>query len=294
MSKRIQIILFFLILSVLSKAQIPNNSFETWTTTNGYQTPSNWDNLNQITYSSGIYTCMDGTPGYLGASYLFLISKTIPGKGVVPGVAVCGEIDTITYKPKAGYPFTGRPQYLSYYMQFMPYDQTDSISVKILLTKWNQTQLKRDTIAYGASYFNSMAHNWFYNGTSLNYFSGNAPDSAIIVISSSSSIPKDGSYVYIDNLQFNGNVIGIDENYLNDYNVSIFPNPASETITVKVDSKDEFPFELTIYDCVGKLIIKTMLLNQRTILNTSNCSKGIYTVQIRGNTHILNKKLIIN
>lgn len=294
MNKRIQLSLFLLILSVLSVAQIPNNGFETWTNTNGYETPDNWENLNPMTYTSGIYTCIKGSPGYSGASYLLLISKLIPGKGVVPGVAVCGEIDTITYKPKSGFPFSNRPQNLSYFMQFMPYDQSDSSSIKILLTKWNQTQFKRDTIAFGASYFNSMAHDWFYNDTYLDYFSGNNPDSATIIISSSSSIPKEGSYIYIDYLQFNGNVIGIDENHPNSNSISIFPNPSGETITVKLDSKEEFPIELIIYNSSGILITKISLSNQSTILNISTWEKGIYTLKLRSNKNIINKKLIIN
>lgn len=294
MNKHIQIIVSLLLIPVWSRAQIPNNNFEIWATTNGYETPGNWNNLNQITYNSGIYTCLKGSPGYSGASYLFLISKTIPGKGVVPGVAVCGEIDTITYKPKSGFPFSNRPQNLSYFMQFMPYDQSDSSSIKILLTKWNQTQFKRDTIAFGASYFNSMAHDWFYNDTYLDYSSGNNPDSATIVISSSSSTPKDGSYIYIDYLQFNGNVIGIDENHPNSDSISIFPNPSSETITVNINSKEEFPIELIIYDPNGKLTSKTSLSNQSTILNISTWKKGIYMLKLRSKKNILNKKLIIN
>lgn len=294
MNKSIQIILYILYASVLGKAQIPNYNFETWTTTNGYETPDNWNNLNSLTYSSGIYTCLKGTPGYSGTAYLYLISKTIPGKGVVPGIAICGEIDTITYKPKSGFPFSNRPQNLGYYIQFMPYDQTDSSCVTVLLTKWNQLQFKRDTIAYGASYFYSMVHTWLYADTYLNYMSGSNPDSAIIVISSSSSFPKDGSYIYIDNLQFTGNVIGIDETYLNSSSVLIIPNPSSETITVKIDSNEEFPMELSIYDSVGKLMSKSMLSDKSNTQNISNWSKGIYTVQLKGKKSTLTKKLIIN
>ena len=63
-------------------AQIPNNGFDIWTNNGLYETPSNWDNLNQITYGSSVSTCIKGTPGYSGVSYLILRSKTIIGKGV--------------------------------------------------------------------------------------------------------------------------------------------------------------------------------------------------------------------
>lgn len=294
MNQGILILFFSLIISVLGKAQIPNNGFENWTNTNGYQTPDNWDNLNQITYNSGAYTCIKGAPGYSGASYLFLSSKAIVGKGVVPGVAVCGTIDTVTYKPKSGFPFSTRPQFLSCYIQYMPYDPSDSSSIKVLLTKWNQVLLKRDTIAFGASYFNAMAHNWFNNGTFLDYVSGDNPDSAIIVISSSGRVPKNGSYIYVDDLQFNGSVIGIDEISLNENNITIFPNPSNTIVTVNIDTKTDITYKLLVYDFIGKLVYEEILLNNIHTINTANWNKGVYNIQIKNKNNSLNKKLIIN
>jgi Trk-type K+ transport system membrane component len=91
MPKQLYIAILFVFISVINYAQIPNTGFEAWTNTGAYETPDNWDNLNQMTNNSGIYTCIKGTPGYSGTSYLFLSSKAIAGKGIVPGIAVCGK-----------------------------------------------------------------------------------------------------------------------------------------------------------------------------------------------------------
>lgn len=294
MDQGIKLLFYFLIISVLGNAQIPNNGFENWTNTNGYQIPDNWDNLNKVTYNSSIYTCIKGTPGYSETSYLFLSSKTIPGKGVVPGVAVCGIIDTVTYKPKSGFPFSTRPQYLSCYIQYMPYDPSDSSSIKVLLTKWNQILLKRDTVAFGASYFNAMAHTWFNTGTFLNYMTGNNPDSAIIVISSSGRVPKNGSYIYVDDLQFNGSVIGINENSLNENNITVFPNPSCAFVTININTKTDTALKLLVYDFTGKVVYEEILLNKNHSINTATWDKGMYNVQIKNKNNSLNKKLIIN
>ena len=294
MNRQMQIVFLLIFISGITMAQIPNNSFETWSNTGSYQTPASWDNLNQITYSSGVYTCIKGTPGYSGASYLYLSSKTIAGKGVVPGIAVCGIIDTVTYKPKSGFSFSTRPQYLSCYMQYMPYDPSDSSSIKVLLTKWNQTLLKRDTIAFGESYFNAMAHSWFNNGTYLNYKSGENPDSAIIVISSSSSVPKNGSYIYIDDLLFSGSVIGINEISLNQNSISVFPNPSNDTATIEINNETNTTLETTIFNFEGKIIYEKIVLNNINTINTSNWNKGVYSVQIKSKNQLINKKLIIN
>lgn len=275
-------------------AQIPNNSFESWSNTGSYQTPAGWENLNQITYSGGVYTCIKGTPGYSGASYLYLSSKTIVGKGVVPGIAVCGTIDTVTYKPKSGFPFSNRPQYLSSYLQYMPSDPIDSSNIKVVLTKWNTSLLKRDTVAFGSSFFNGMAHSWFNNGTFLNYISGENPDSAIIVISSSSTVPKNGSYIYVDNLQFIGNVVGISENNSKESNISVFPNPSNGDINIDLYFEPDRASGLLIYDLNGKLIHEVKQLSKSNLINVSQWSKGIYNLSITNNNKILTKKLIIN
>jgi hypothetical protein len=274
--------------------QIPNTGFETWTNTGAYQTSDNWDNLNQVTYNSNIYTCIKGIPGYSGTSYLLLTSKSIADKGIVPGVAICGKIDTLTYKPISGFPFSARPQYLSSYVQYMPADPSDSSSIKVLLTKWNQTLLQRDTVAFGVSYFNAMAHSWFNNGTYLNYMNGVNPDSAIIVISSSSSVPKNGSYIYVDNLQFIGNVVGISEYSLNSNSISISPNPTNDFVNIGFNSEPDKSSTLMIFDFNGKLVYQTISFNKSNSINTSQWRKGIYIIQINSNNQSINKKLIIN
>jgi hypothetical protein len=288
---------FALILIVVAKigfAQIPNNGFDTWTNNGIYQTPTYWDNLNQITYDNSIYTCVQGTPGYIGSSYLILTTKSVLGKGVVPARVVSGKIDTVTYKPIHGYPFANRPQTLTYNLQYMPYDPSDSSSVTVLLTKWNTTTYKRDTVAFGGSYYNAMAHSWFVGTTYLTYLSGENPDSAMIVISASSSAPKSGSYIYIDNLQFNGNVVGITENSINDIGVSVFPNPTRHNVTIKIDNTANTDYDLKVYDFEGKLIYEQTVLSNTITLNTSQWSRGFYNLSITNNNKILTKKLIIN
>ncbi len=292
---KLNLIIIFCFIVVIYKAQIPNNSFETWTTISGYQTPVGWDNLNQITYLQGVFTCAKLSPGNPGNYYLSVISRSVTGKGIVPGRIVSGKIDTVTYKPISGYPFTLRPQSLSYNIQYMPYDPSDSSSVKVLLTKWNGVYGKRDTVAIGASYYNAMAHTWFVGSTYLNYKNGDAPDSACIVISSSGNNPKNGSYIYIDNLQFNGSVIGINELNLLSENIMIFPNPAKETLNIKVtEINSSQPLEIRVYSVSGKIIYESSLILPLTSINTLNWAKGLYTIVLTQNKNSIHKQIVIN
>jgi hypothetical protein len=91
--KKLSGILFLFFLSATLFSQIPNNSFENWTTVGSYSMPDQWDNLNPSTTGAGIYTCTKGTPGNPGTGYLKLTSKTISGMGVVPGIVTLSRWD---------------------------------------------------------------------------------------------------------------------------------------------------------------------------------------------------------
>lgn len=292
------ILILLIILSPKAFSQIPNNDFESWTSVSGYPSPTDWDNLNDITNTSGIYTCIQGAPGYLGASYLYLMSKNIPGKGIVPGIAVCGELDTLTYKAKSGFPFSSRPQDLTYYMQYMPYDPSDSSSVKVLLSKWNVSFSQRDTIAYGETYFNAMAHSWIYRTTPLSYYSGDAPDSAMIIISSSDNTPIEYSYIYVDNLQFIGSIAAIEENYLNLTNFNVFPNPTNGNFFIEYELLYEDKVSIAITDVLGRTVYtsypETKLIGHYKNEMNIELKNGVYIILLRTEKAVAIKKIVKN
>lgn len=276
-----------LFISNVCIGQIPNNSFENWSDMNGYSTPDGWGNLNPKTYLDNIFTCLQGNANNPGTIYLYLITKNIPGKGIIPGKVVSGKIDTITFEPISGFPFTERPLQLNYDFQYMPYDPTDSVNVSVLLSYWNNGISKRDTIAYGANYYNAMAHEWIPASTYLNYVSNANPDSAIIVISSSSKAPKEGSYIYIDNLQFDGTANGIGEQTLP--NCNIYPNPTSSILNI--DIADYLPCTATIFNSLGLQIYSRQSMGSFQI-ETSTFHQGLYFLQLRSGNNILTKKII--
>lgn len=276
-----------LFISNIISGQIPNNSFENWTAINGYSTPDNWDNLNPVTSSSNIFTCLQGNPNNQGSMYLYLISKNIPGKGVVPGKVVSGKIDTVTFEPISGFAYTNRPLQLNYSMQYMPYDPTDSINVSVLITKWNNGNLNRDTIAYGANYYNAMAHQWMLGSTYLNYISNAIPDSAIITISSSSKNPKEGSYIYIDDLQFDGTFTGIEEQTAFNYNV--YPNPTEGVLNINM--ADHSVFTANVYNTLGMQVYSGKAISTLQI-ELSSYPAGIYFLNIHSKQGITTQKII--
>ncbi len=277
-------------------AQIPNNGFENWTSMGSYSNPDGWDQLNSMTTGMGVYTCTKGTPGSVGTAYLKLVSKTVTGMGVMPGVAVSGLIDMTAMKPKSGFPFTGQPQKLTGSWQYMA-SGADAGFVAVILTKWNSAMMMRDTIAKANQVLSGMAMSWLTFNINLTYKSSALPDSAIIVLSASGTTPVANSYLYVDNLSFAGSVAGINtiDNYVS--NINAYPNPASDNITIELNAQKTSTIKLQLVDVTGKLIKEInagdIQGNYKHTINTAGISKGIYFLKVTANDAVEVKKIII-
>lgn len=229
--KRTSTLFAFVATTLAAVAQIPNGGFETWTSMGGYNTPDGWDNLNAMTDPMSVYTCTKGTPGSPGTSCLKLTSKTVSGMGVAPGVAVSGVVDQTTFLPVSGFAFDQRPVSLTGKWQYMAFG-ADQGHIAIYLTRWNTVTNMRETVASKTQNLSGMAMSWANFTINLTYTSGDAPDSAMIVLAASGDSPVNGSYLWVDNLAFTGTVVGIEESSLSLAAVSIYPNPATDNLTI--------------------------------------------------------------
>ena len=270
--------------SATTFAQIPNAGFENWDNTGGYNTPTGWDNPNATTNPLSIYTCVKGTPGYVGASYLQLTSKTVAGFGVVPGVAVSGILDIAAAQPKSGFAYNQRPASLKGEWQYMAYG-SDAGHIVVFLSHWNSTTMSRDTVAFTDHTLAGMVMSWASFDIPLNYVSGAFPDSAIIVLSASGTTPVANSYLYVDTLQFAGSVPSSVNNISgNNMNVSVSPNPSSSFADVTFTGTPGLEATISVSDISGK-VIRTYQQAERagvnTIrMNTEQLGKGVYLVTI--------------
>lgn len=295
--KKISTLLTAILFSGILAAQIPNAGFETWTTTGGYDVPTGWDQLNSMTSSMSTYTCMKGTPGTVGSSYIKLVSKTVTGMGVMPGVAVSGVIDMATIKPKSGFASTVRPVSLTGSWQYMAYG-SDQGHIAVLLSKWNTAMNMRDTVAYTDYALPGMAMSWATFTIPLTYRTGAVPDSAIIVLSASGTTPVNSSYLYADNLAFTGTVpTGISSVVNGGSSFSIFPNPATNVATINYTSKSGQNIKVSINDISGKLIqtIQPSVVSGKNQIQVdlNGLSKGVYVIRMDSEVGTETQKLLV-
>ncbi len=290
--KRIYTILFALMFVVtISKAQVPNGGFETWTSMGSYSVPDSWGNLNSMTSAAMVYTCEKGTPGSPGASYLKLTSKTI-GANVVNGIAVSGTLDTTSMLPNSGLPCTVRPVSLTGKWQHMIYGSSQG-SVSCLLTRWDAGLGQRVTVAAANQTLSGMAMSWAAFTINFVYADGGYPDTCVIVLRASGMTPTANDYLWVDMLAFTGSVAGINEVALTTP-ISILPNPVATTMTVDLSTINGKNVNIEISDISGKMVKSFQQIHPTatTSLDVANLPQGNYILKVITNEGTISKKFI--
>ena len=90
------------------------------------------------------------------------------------------------------------------------------------------------------------------------------------------------------------NITGVTELSLNNATVKVFPNPARDVLNIKIDVVDNTqPFQLKVYDVMGKTIYASTLTQMQSNLNTSNWANGLYTLELMQYQSSIHKKIII-
>lgn len=88
---------------------------------------------------------------------------------------------------------------------------------------------------------------------------------------------------------------GVNENQVNEVNVSVFPNPASDLIAIQIKDLVKENCSVELFDITGKLVDKTMLYQGSTIVyfDTKKLYDGIYFVKMRIGNQEINRKIVI-
>lgn len=308
--KRLFTLLSSVLLTSAAFAQIPNPSFENWTTSGTAHNATGWGNLNANTGTFGVYTCDSGmiTPPD-GMAFIKLTSKTVtipipptsPTTFVAPGVAFTGSITVVpspfSYSFSGGFPNTTRPQSLKGKFQHMGGDLTDHGRIVTVLSKWNTATNKRDTVAISDTTLTGMAMSWSDFTFPLTYKKGIFPDSAAILLSSSAVTPVAGSYLWVDNLSFFGSVASVNPFNNPAHSAVIYPNPASGTANVAFYSSNGTDVTFCLYDISGKMIKSitshTVRGNNDISIDLKGCAQGMYIVKIIDESGTVEQKLMV-
>ncbi|MEY2938123.1 MAG: hypothetical protein RL062_712 [Bacteroidota bacterium] len=248
MKKIVLLVVLAITTNVLLAQWITNNGFENWSNSNGYNTPDSWSSFNDYTAAAGVYTCMKGMPAPVGNAYLKLITKSLPGVGIIPGMVTNGILDPTTMQISGGTPFAEKPSHFTGKWLFMAATTADIGFIKVYLTHFDATLGVKDTVAVAQVLLPDMEMSWIDFSIPFVYNNSNTPDTCLIIASASGHTPLVNSYLYLDNLDF---TIPTSMNEISDGAMQVYPNPCSDRLMI--NTGNQAIQSVIVYDQMGRI-----------------------------------------
>lgn len=274
-------------LTINASAQITNSGFEDWTTTGNYEEPDGWATMNP--YSPGtFYSCTKSTdhyPANVGSYSIRLENNTSLTQFTGGwGMAIT---DIMAYPFEPAFPVTGHPTSLTGYYKFESLN-SDSMWIKVILFNDGAIVMDEQINEIGSSSWASF---------NLPFDIYVDADSATILVcaflpTGQTDGPNGNSVLYVDNLNFDVLISDVAE-HDNNRLLTIFPNPASDIITLNIDTKNNSALTMDIYTITGELVRAETLKQNQQQVTISDLSNGIYLVSIKSNELTETKKLVI-
>ncbi len=66
-----------------------------------------------------------------------------------------------------------------------------------------------------------------------------------------------------------------------DFSISVFPNPISDVLTLKVNKEDVLGFQYLIFDINGKLLYQKKLESPETSVPVNQLANGLYILKVQ-------------
>jgi glucose/arabinose dehydrogenase len=151
--------------------------------------------------------------------------------------------------------------------------------------EWDITSLIQQRKSAGANSVSLVlknAVNVSGNYVKLNSKEASSNQPQLVVTSSNALIPS----------EINNERTIAEFSEINNNDVSIFPNPAADQVTVQLSTEKE-NLQLKIIDMNGRLYVNELINPGDNIISTKNLSDGIYILTVESNEGIIRKKLQI-
>jgi len=289
--KKYTIILTVLIaLTIRTNGQITNSGFENWTTVGSYEETTGWFSFNFASTGS-FYPCTKSTDHYPASvgSYSVRIENNTALIGNYSGLGVLFLGDQVG--GSGPFPIIGHPTSLTGYFKFFPLNG-DTMYIRITLYSNNSP------VSNGLYTTTTSASNWTSFHIPLSTYT--SADSGIITIAAyyannppPQCIPRGNSVLYVDNLNFDNLITGTSEHVTKNTTFKLYPNPASDIVTLNIDNISNADLTLNIYNVIGTLVKSEIVRQNQQQINVGALGNGIYMVEIKYNERTEMQKLIV-
>jgi hypothetical protein len=279
------LLLSLIVLTSFCAAQVPNGSFETWTTTFGQQQPAEWQTLNPLfLFNNPLSAFKEENDVHSGNAALKISTIRIKNKPAdlnawlpdITGLAFTGNVSSDFKKLNYGFPNISRPDKLEFYYKYFP-QGTDSAKVSVILLRRNGN--KQDTVGYAQKILGPQLTAYFHSEVPIIYKLSGRPDTAVVLLLSSKDTltGKVGSALLIDDIDLTGGDVGL-FNYADEESISLFPNPVSDILTIKTTPGAARLLEIS--DLTGRTIARFPIYNECSQFNFESWDPGIYMYSI--------------
>jgi hypothetical protein len=277
------------------KAQIPNGGFENWDTTNlfiyKHIYPIGWMSNNlywqSVNKQNAVVPSTDAHSGNYSMKMTVLNDTSEYKQG-----ASCGtfEGDLLMGEANGKFAINSKPAGIEFWHKFTSPKKESFLLFVNLYNGENQ-------VGSAMIYSEENSTSWSKLASVIDYSSNETPDSASIsIMVGFSDTPTVGTVFKIDDLSFTTttaiNEVSI-ENGLN-----VYPNPSQGEINITLNDAPSKDLLLSLKDISGRTI-KTfsneeLVFSQNEIkLKINSYEPGIYLLEMKSNTKILSKRIIL-
>jgi len=246
----------------------------------------------------GPVTIFKTTDKYAGTYAAKAVSANFPLGPVtifIPGMIGTAQMDMVGVRALLGKPCNDcKPSRFKGYYKFEPVNG-DSCAAVILLSKWNATAKKRDTLGYGKFVQKSAVNTYTQFDIPINYTSTVASDSMTVLVVSSAgfnvinfmgSVGQVGNTMYVDNLSLDY-PSGIEQVLMPEVTVAAYPNPAADILHIDL-SKEVKNCTLQIYSAAGKQVASYGLSSVLNTIPVYSLVNGTYYFRLVSGSELIN------
>jgi hypothetical protein len=304
-----QLLLTILTVSLVSgftKAQTtpPNGGFETWQNRTlifnplvPIEVPTSWstfDSLaNILNFTIGQSTAIQKTVTRntsiknSGTASAMLTTKTFPGLNVAIPAMLTNAV--ITLDASMDIAFTGGAaitQRVSKAAAFIRYAPATNDTASFVVEIINRTFGKDSLIGIGGIEFGARP-TFTKIEIPIDYNATTLPANLIrYYFTNSNDTVQNSSTLYVDDVTYT-TTTGVTEALMNDIEITAYPNPANEVVTIKAATEDALVVEL--YSIDGQLL-QTKAFSKETQLRIADLANGLYVYNIKDKDQVIIKK----
>ena len=309
MKKQLLLLFTALLIFTNTNAQTtpPNGGFETWQNRTllfnpliPIEVPTSWstfDSLaNTLNFLFGQSTAIQKTVTKnttiknTGTASAMLTTKTFPGINVaIPGILTNA---VVTLDASMDISFSGGTaitQRVSKAAAFIRYAPATADSGSFIVEVINRTFGKDSVIGSGGLQFGAKSV-FTKIEVPIDYIATTLPANLLrYFFTNSNDTVQNSSTLYVDDVSYT-TTTGVTEALMNDIEITAFPNPAIDVLSIKASSDDEVVFELYAID--GK-VLQHKTFSKTTEIRIADLASGLYLYTVKNKDQAIIKKASI-